>query len=420
MDEAEEKLFVEFILGPEITENPAFAPAGSTTGKGTLYGWCTNELSEEDVNPNCTVEIVNPEGEVMSADVIIPTYGKTAEINISALPYNVNYRFYLKVNSADPKGSAISPTQQFVKNIPIAPHQVGPLAITSVSRYTCMISPNIELSTGELIMQEFYRLFFYYSSSEYPLPVSPDLPTVICHDKPANLVEYPREDEATYPRIENQPNEFALWHPKVDSRFFDYDENGIVDMNDILANRLRARNIDPANLEFFRPFEWLTSPTSDDSGNSETGGVNLGFILMPFKSPGSFGAPPAIFCPSVENNLLYSHPILDELASFIQDTEPLYMGKEQDNNGAVDQDHYVFFPESKLKEIWWYQDGNGGPLVQFEDPALLRQKQVGFYFPPYPDEPTVKQSFQTTFYLKEPSGENNGDFAVGCIPKVVN
>jgi hypothetical protein len=409
----QESLFFDLTLSEAITEDERF---------GTLNRWCYTEVDTGDednleVNPECTLEVLMDDGSQFDLDVVIPQFGRSLKVNIESIPYGKIAVFRLKVNSNIE--NAYSSYGQFQKVLNIPSSQTGPLAITTVNRYTCIVSPEIPFGPdGDSVVYDgpWYRIYFYYSVNKwFPVPADA-VAGIFCHDYPDGENSYPEDDSPEYPRIEHTTNQFALWNPN-DTRFGDVDGNEILEINEILVQLLEARGIFlDENTELFRPFKWLTSPVVDQDGFNADGdeaAQTLGFMLMPFVDEDTN----EVFCPDSETMAQYDSPLLEELEAFIPETEGLYMGKEEDPGGSpADQDVYTFLPEGTLEGRWWYTQPDGTKVPATKDDFINRT--LYFYFPTNTADPLTKELHQTVFRVTKGGSSSFGNMMIGCVPKI--
>lgn len=155
--------------------------------------------------------------------------------------------------------------------------------------------------------------------------------------------------------------------------------------------------------------------------------VNLGFILDPiFDRFDDY----RLFCPS-KKDYEGHHLYLKVLGKVLGvDTEALYLGQTEkrslvDEEGNIRESprDYLLIRESILKKIWFEMDG-GSPKYP---PKFYGRNKVQFYYPPDPDDPFTKKSFQEIYTINRelPKLEfvpvlrwQTQDTGIGCIPKL--
>jgi hypothetical protein len=413
----------------------------SLTEFGSVQGWCSKALKDangdlQSSNPSCVLSIKDEDG----AEQDLPLNPQTAnsnsiKVNISTLQNDKTYILTLKEVTSGAKSNSI----QILKPSPTNNGILGPLKITPVSQYTCILrNLSQDDTTGDVYYENAYRLHFYFIESSRPNPIPANTSNIFCHDI-FNTV-YGAVDDRTYPRLEETPGTFSLWDGVSDPRFFDNNGNGNLDANDQIVNKVKDYGFNiPTGTNFFLQFSWPSNPTSDSSSGSGTSSAGaLGWYMIPWVDQTTFKA----YCPN-SSHYNSENVIFRAMRDIVSvDTEGLYIAMKDGelvNNGGsttIGPADYLLIRESDIKRVWFYL--NGTTHIAPTD-ANVASKTIYFYYPFNFNSPFTKTSTQKTYVVKKASelssssvsdsGTNNGtngaittypphDRRIGCVPKL--
>lgn len=197
-------LYVNTILGEQTINHPKL---------GSLYKWCSVQLSQDETIPQCSLVATDGEDEV-SLPVVVNAKNNSFSANISSL--SKNRTWILKL--AETRTGNEAQTKEFqIKRVNSTPTMPGGvLNVSAVNQYTCLIFGRKINSNGDIIRESFVRLFYYYPNQEDPLPMPPSNgpASIVCHDEQLN----PGNDGPFYERLENVKSHVTMWD-KNDRRF---------------------------------------------------------------------------------------------------------------------------------------------------------------------------------------------------------
>lgn len=411
----------------------------SLTQFGSVQGWCSTALKDADgnlqsTNPSCVLNIKDEDG----AETDLPLNTQTAnsnsiKVNISSLANDKTYILTLKEVTSGAKSNSI----QILKPSSTNAGVLGPLKITPVSQYTCVLrNLSQDDTTGDVYYDSAYRLHFYFIESSRPNPIPANTSNIFCHDIFNTL--YGAVDDRTYPRLEETPGAFSLWDGVTDPRFFDNNGNGNLDANDQIVNKVKDYGYTiPAATNFFLQFSWPSNPTSDSSSSSTNTASPLGWYMIPWVDQTTFKA----YCPT-STHYNSANVIFKAMRDIVSvDTEGLYIAMKDGelvSNGStttVGPADYLLVRESDIKRVWFYL--NGTSAIAPTD-ANVASKTIYFYYPFNFNSPFIKTSTQKTYVVKKASELSNSsvsnsgtnsssgsittypphDRRIGCIPKL--
>lgn len=429
-----EKLYANFTVTEAITKS----------GLNSVFGWCKANLETDTDNPECKLQAKDENNTITELDVDINTNSNSIVVNVdNNLAFDKTYILTLVEKSSGAKSNSI----QFIKfstdiTLPI----IGPLKIASVNQYTCLVRNfATDDGNGDVYFEEAYRLHFYNHPRIPPKAVPTGMAYFVCHDIFSPL--YGLQDQEPYPRLETIEGALKFWD-ETDPRFYDNNENGIIDINDGIISKVKAygSNIS-GTINLFQKRQWYNSDVclgSLEEGGGGGGGASLptelpllGYTLPSWIDSKTYRA----YCPTAvhynSNNALFK-----ALRDYIGvDTEAYYAGaKFQEDTSAVGAclTDIVLLREQDIKQVWFYFK-NGVPTVPTDD--IIANVAVYFYYPLNKASPYVKTSTQKLFRVqtaKELNAILNGattspdtasssgsssklpphDRRLGCIPKL--
>ena len=368
---------------------------------GNLYNWCTVEIKDGHYSPSCLAEI-SDDFSTQYLEVTLSPNTNTFKLDLSFMEANQTYT--LKIIETTSKAST-SAVQLRMQN-PQTPI-VTPLLRNTISQYTCITSSGYTYN-NQIYYEYSAKLHYYFAATEPPMPLPPGNDFLYCHDKTLG-----RYDQSSYPRLELINNSFMLWN-KTDARFYDQNQDGKLDINQEIQNRLST----VSSINLFNPFSYTTSP-----GTSEK---LLGFYLQSFIDSTS----QIPYCPTA-THLNGSGEIFQILKDYIGDTEAIYRALGEysllkDRSGTLVKapNDYLFIRESELKKIWFYTLNS--TVIKHTD-ATSRSLPIMFYYPIDLAYPLIKKPHQkvyTVIGLEEanPNAPRTNiqpsDKRLGCIPKI--
>ncbi|MFY7992118.1 MAG: hypothetical protein ACOVP4_02415 [Bacteriovoracaceae bacterium] len=410
----------------------------SLTAFGSVQGWCTTPLKDaagnlQSTNPSCVLTAKDEDGNEQDLPILTQTANSNSiKANISALNLDKTYILTLKEVTSGAKSNSI----QILKPSPTTSNPLGPLKITPVSQYSCILrNLSQDDQTGDIFYENAYRLHFYFIESDRPNPIPANTSNIFCHDIFNTL--YGAVDDRTYPRLEETPGVFSLWESVTDPRFFDNNGNGNLDANDQIIKKVKDFGFTiPDATNFFLKFSWPSNPTSDSSSSTSSASP-LGWYMIPWIDQQTFRA----YCPT-QTHYNSTNVIFKAMRDIVSvDTEGLYVAMKDGelvNNGgtsSVGPADYLLIRESDIKRVWFYLNGTT-PIAPTD--ANVASKTIYFYYPFNFNSPYVKTSTQKTYVVKrasdlssgnvQNSGTNNGngtitgspphDRRIGCVPKL--
>lgn len=429
--------------GAEILyANFSTTEAITKSGLNSVFGWCRANLETDSENPECKLQAKDENNGIIEVDVNIPSNSNSITAAIQdALQFDKTYILTLVEKSSGAKSNSI----QFIKfstdiTLPI----LGPLKISSINQYTCVVrNYSLDDNTGDYYYEEAYRLHFYnhprFPSKTVPLGMA----YFVCHD----IWLYGIQDEARYPRLENQEGAMKFWD-ETDPRFYDNNGNGIIDINDGIISKIKALGGSVSGtLNLFRKREWYNSDVCLSALEKDSnGGGNaslpaqlpvLGYNLPSWIDTNTYRA----YCPT-SAHYNSSNTLFKALRDFIGvDTEAFYAGaKFLNTTSAVGPclTDIVLLRETDIKAVWFYYK-NGVPTVPTD--SIIANVPVYFHYPLNKASPYVKSSTQGLFRVQTAaelnavlSGNNTPtatagptggsttfpphDRRLGCVPKL--
>ncbi len=410
----------------------------SLTKFGSVQGWCTTPLldaegNQQSTNASCVMNIKDDNGS--ETDLPLNTQAANSnsiKVNISSLDYDKTYILTLKEVTSGAKSNSV----QIYRPSPTNSSVLGPLKITPVSQYSCVLrNLSQDESTGDVYYDSAYRLHFYFVESARPSAIPANVSNIFCHD--IFNTTYGAVDDRTYPRLEETPGVFSLWDAVSDPRFYDNNGNDNWDVNDQIINKVKDFGYTiPSTTNFFLKFPWQTGPTIEDSSGSATTQSLLGWYMIPWVDQSTFKA----YCPTSahynSDNVIFK--AMRDIVSV--DTEGLYIAMKDGelvNTGTtstVGPNDYLLVRESDIKRAWFYL--NGTTHIAPTD-ANVGTKTIYFYYPFNFNSPFTKTSTQKVYVVKKASElsgtvENSGttsstgtistypphDRRIGCVPKL--
>jgi hypothetical protein len=390
-------LYVNVELGTDITLNSIFSEDG--TGEGNLAGWCRNEISDGRTNPGCKLQFYDGYSTNL-LDIILLNGTNAFTADISSL--SIGKTYVLKLIESNSGSKASSDSFQLRRTNPPSDIAItGPLRITGVSQYSCLVRSGEVDGAGYNYYNDAIEKYFYYPRANTPPTLPPGQNFTFCHDIIANG----DNDSPLYPRLRNIDNYFSAWN-ETDLRFFDQDSNGILDANDQIKARLEdLGETISGDLNIFFELRWQNALVAETSSSGETTTVlpRLGFFMAPWTEETSQRG----FCPTQVNydgtNKIFN--VLKEIVGV--DTEALYLAQREpqtylDKDGnSVTYQNIMFIRETVLDMIRFYTDSGTGQLVPADD-ITAQTETIMFFWPPNPQAPLVKQSYQKIYTIRTP------------------
>lgn len=425
-----ETLFASFTVTEDISLNPSLK---------NVNGWCNTPIEDDDTdaNPKCNMIARDEFGN----EVILPEVSQSTDSNSLKVALNnsiqkdVPYVITLVEQSSGAKSDSVQISIPSV-NLPIG--DLGPIAISPISQYTCVIrqpstitNPN---GSTSVVYNSAFRLHYYYLPKFAPDPI-PTNSALICH----NWLERGMIDNPLYPRLELIPGVFNLWDSS-DARFIDSNKDGNLDVNEVIAQK--ARNFGGTNIsnntQFFAKFPIMTSTqSSQNAGNTMAAAQSMGYYMSPFIDSTTKRS----FCLNSSHYDSFN-PLYQALRDVVGvDMEGIYVGVkaaqtvlDPNQNYAQSPADFLLIRETDLKAVWFYMN-NDVPTVPTE--AMVKNVAVYFYYPINKDAPYIRSSTQQLYQVKGASELNNStissndntttggiptslephDRKIGCIPK---
>lgn len=396
-------LFVETILGAETATHPKL---------GSLYKWCTTQLSGDSTTPQCMLNATDGTNEVMIPVTIKPT-SNIFQADISTLKKNTTY--LLKLVEAKTGTNAQSQEFQLRRKIQTFPgEELGALKVSPISQFTCFNFGGKTAPNGEVHRTNYVRSYYYYPVNETPAPLPPipgnGVSLFVCHDEQM----YPGNDSVEYPRLEELPQHLAGWD-KTDTRFM-RSSYGKMQINSLIEQKLLEEYNINANIDLFRLLSYKT-PTSKNS-------FPLAYLLIPFSSPTSGKS----VCPN-ETDYNSSNPLMNILGEFMTETEGIYLAEKE---GETLGDSMVVYGTMLVRETTLLNYGfyiqNG--LKIKATPSDMHTKTIFYYWPASSMMDPLVQGNRKLFTVKHPDRLNGNvpegiptdiyttDKRLGCIPKL--
>lgn len=396
-----------------------------------VAGWCTAPLTSDTENPVCKIEAKDEQGNIEYLNVT-PSLN-TITSDVSKLTADKTYVLTLIENSSKARSNSVQ-IVKFSDDLSIP--SLGPLKNVAVSQYSCVVR-ELAISGPDIYSSQAYRVHFYFIPSLLPTPLGVRNAPIVCHD----IFAYGSLDDAQaqYPRLETLPGVFNLWD-KMDPRFYDNDQNGATDVNEIIIQKTRNfGGTIAAGTTFFTEFKMSPGPvvtTTTGSGTSTTSNtpVSYGHFMNPWIDTSNYKA----YCPNTAH-YAGTVPLFRALGEVINvSTEGLYVAEKAaetitDINGVErlgDVDR-IFIRETDLKQVWFYLKNN---VPTAPDDTTVVNNTIFFYYPLNKTSPFVRSSSQRVYRLKSAAEINNGtatdgsstsggtkypphDKRIGCIPK---
>ncbi|MEI8346914.1 MAG: hypothetical protein WCG27_05575 [Pseudomonadota bacterium] len=339
-------LYVEVTLGADVASNSKL---------GNLYNWCNAVIGDGEDHPQCQLLVENEDGgsDPILLPVTIAPGANSFSANINSLALYTNYRLTLKEITSEAIAQSIqlrrvnyrpAGTDLVLENAPI--HQ-----------YTCITRSLVGGATLTPTYINPMPLHYYYNEQGRPGPLAGGDPTLYCHD----IIAHGAIDQSQYPRWEDSIV-FPLWK-STDSRFFDFNRNGQLDIHDLLKQRMADEYNFLVEVEIFTP---LTFPNMPNSGQQL-----VGYLMRPWiylqnqksycpKQQQYLGQDPLI----TSNSQKALFTLLKEM--IVKDTEAIYLGKRDpvtlfNSQGQpfVSPNDTMLVREKILQRIWYYYDQNG-------------------------------------------------------------
>ncbi len=401
----------------------------SLSGLGSVYGWCTAPLPEEETIPKCIIEAKDDTGTITSLDVVPITDSNSITSSLDQLDNDKTYVLTLVESVSGARSNSV----QIVKFSAGTPLPIlGVLKNAPITQYACLVREfSTDTNTGDIYYDSAYRVHFYFLPRIPPAPIPAGQSDLICHDVPT----YGTIDDVLFPRLEAIPGVFNLWDTS-DPRFYDNDGNTIIDVNDVIAQKTsNFGGSIPTGTNFFLQFFWPGSPTLSEEAGNTTSTQPLGYYMAPWIDSLTFKS----YC---LNSTHYNstNALFKAMRDIISvDTEGLYIGEKAaetvigTNGPTTGLKDYILIRETDLKQVWFYLN-NGVPTAPTD--ANVANVPVYFYYPLNFASPFVKSSTQRIFQVKGANELNNAsvttgganstgasttypphDRKIGCVPK---
>jgi len=411
-------LYVNTVLGADIQENAKL---------GNLQNWCNATL--EDGNGEgaiCRLKLQNGSSEFL-LEVLNIANNNSFSVNIQQLPLN---QTFVATLIEDGTGSNARSTSFQVRRIDSTLEETsitGPLRVSPIAMYTCLAKfGGVSADGQETTITDVQKIHYFYPLNNAPPALPPSSLLVDCHD----VSLYGDDDGAGFPRLELISNQFTAWN-ESDIRFFDRDNNGKLDIHEIIEQRLRNEFNLVQTVNLFAEFRWPNRPNIGSEGSTQIA-PRQGFIMQPSIEATSG----RVFCPT-QTDYLGNTPIFKILRDLIGvDTEGLYVGireaqllSDTSNNPqtSIPLQDILLIREGQLKKIWFYFE-NTLKLVPNELSSAFNT--LHFYWPPDEVSPLTKKSHQKLYTIRRPeelgvSADQVGlrtnypapDKRFACIPK---
>ncbi len=414
-------LYVNTTMGSEVANHPKL---------GNLYNWCKVELNASDGAPGCMLELYSSAG-TQNLNVSLTEGSNSFSVNINNLTKDVTYVATL----VEQNSKARSKSFNLYRTTTATDTDTNvPLKLRAASLYTCIKKSGSSNTSGTINnTDQAIRVHYYFADNKAPSSLPAGDPFLICHDSQ----QYGANDSPLYPRLELIPNSFTVWS-EADMRFSDLDQNGVMDINDLIKSRLANEyGVDvttayPKGLNIFGEFRWPNGP-SITSGTSSTNTTNttaarIGYFMQPWIDKTTQRA----FCPKEQHYINGPDPIFKVLKNVIGvPTEAVYLAERQalqlmttSASGTVTYEaapqDVLIIRETLLKSIWFYRE-NGKNIPA--DELTANQKTIMFYWPVKPGtDPLTGQSDQVIYTIKAPTdiGTQQSSNTSGTLSTVFN
>lgn len=417
-------VFGTVLPGPEVALNSKL---------GNLGNWCQAEIGDGQTQPSCTLELQNGSS-VQSLKIETTKGSNNFSAVIKDVPLNVTYVATIVESTSQARTKSFN-LRRFTPRAETTLNQ--PLKLMPISVYTCITRTGSVDASGTPYYNNAARIHFYFPQDNRPVALRPGQNFLICHDS----VLKGDDDNPLHPRMEESPNHFALWD-QSDSRFFDADASGKLDINELLSKRLLEEYNMVREINIFGEFRWPTAPSNPTSSDGQSAGGStssgsvaplLGFYMQPWINSSSGRG----YCPGLTeyngNDSLFK--ILKEVIGV--PTEGLFIGVKEEEilsttTGAVvpAPPDIMFIRESLLRKIWFYYENN---KHYTPNDTTMNQKTIMFYWPADTVNPYVKKSTQKIYTIRSSNdltgAQNSGgirtsvrpaDKRFGCIPQSAN
>lgn len=381
-----ETLFVSTSLTTAITEAQF----------QNLTGWCSDEITDPNTNEvvetgaSCFVRALDEGGNASDLGAPVILADNSIQFNIGGLADDQTYRISLveRISQAE------STTFQIRKFSQIGDDNItGPLQKVPISRYACGIRNGGSTSTDQV---SFSRFHLFFNAETRPDPLRAEtIGSFFCHDLGPNAGNTPLPPTNS-PLFEETTGAFTLWD-RNDPRFFDRDESGELDINQILEREVSLQGSNIATPNIFAELNWLSAFDDGDIAPGQTTttntvniqNANLGFYMTPFfrTADENFRS----FCPK-RSDFFGNVPLFTAMRETIStDTEALYVAKQ------VNACDFLLINESVVKRIWFYTENNRN-IVPTDD--TIQGRQVQFFWPADFESPFIKKGHQRTYTIR--------------------
>ena len=421
-------LYLDFSVGADVELNETL---------GNTKNWCSKTLNNEDSAPGCILMFKSEQNSEISVNL---TWLSNNSAKVSLLDnqilYNHTYLAYLKETSSGLISDVIQ-IRRVKYNDGSSIDNYGTLKIMPISQYTC-INRNGQTGFDGNYYYNALKTHYYFPSNESPITLPPGSAYFFCHD-----INLQQDDSPTTPRLEIIPQAISLWD-KGDKRFYKSIDQTNLDINLLIKDKLESDyNLsftDSQNINIFAELPWATGPQLVGSNTTNPDTPLIGFYMTPWKIDSNNGQKDLALCPTQED-YNGSNPYFKVLKEIVGvDTEGVYVGEREpmpqyDSQGNIQYidgtnevlkapNDFLLITETELKKIWfYYKDGQ----YITPDEKTASQNTVMFYWPPDPDYPKIKKSYQNTYTIKSSeqlSNDNSRNFPApsdkryGCIPKM--
>ena len=375
-------LFVNTALGPDIQLNE---------GLGSLLNWCTVQIDDGNINPNCQLE-ARDDLTTINFDVTLFSDVDSFSAVVQDLDLEKTYILRLVEQSSGAASTAFQ-----VKRITPSSdsNPQGILRTIPIDMYTCINGAGV-FDNGSATYEFAVRQYFFFPNNSDPPVIPPTQlpPSVYCHD----IFTEGNVDSPSFRRLELLQGHFYMWD-QSDVRFFDVNNNQRFDINEEINQTLVDRFNFASNdaLTVFTDFNWPSFPLA-------TTPSGLGFVMIPFIDEDTN----EVFCPTINDyeNGTEIFQVLGELVGV--ETEALFIARKEDEifedgggNPITGPPGFMFIRQSQLEQIWFYFDNSGQPIFANED--LARTETIHYFWPPCEDttcSPTVRAAGQRLFTIR--------------------
>jgi hypothetical protein len=404
----------------------------SLGGLGNVFAWCQTPLPDEETNPKCVLEAKDEDNNIINLDVNPIPNANSITANLENLLEDKTYVLTLVESNSQARSNSIQ-IVKYSSDLPIP--VLGPLKVAPISQYTCIFRGSYT-SGGDIYYDNASRVHYYFHPRLPHPPLVGSLAEFFCHD----IMTYGSVDDVGIPRLELVNGVYNLWDT-TDPRFYDNDGNGILDVDDIIAQKARnfGRSSLPSGVKFFVEFPLKGSPQESvqDENNKQEKVVQqpLGHYMLPWINQATYKS----FC-LTSNEYNSEDPLFKALRDVIGvDTEGIYIGQkapetliDKDGQPFRAPDDFILVRESDLKRAWFYLK-NGVPTAPTD--ANVANVAVYFYYPFNFNSPFIKASTQRIYQVKGANELSTGvqtggngqsgtstnypphDRKIGCVPK---